>query len=375
MGFHKYSVMGELAKFLDVGARARSNYTCFTQHPAEVTALFSEANPWFHANQDAKLLAGDFARMAVFAPRDGLDLIEVDGERVCFFGFFEAIDDSEETRAEVEHLFAQAARWARAQGADKLYGPIDFSTFGDYRLKTSQEDGGLPFAGEPHNPAFYHDLLVSVGARQARAYITQVFASQDIAKKRAKKSAARDALVASGYTFGALSVSFWMEHLERLHGLTDSIFGSNFAYTPLPLQMFKAACGESFVRKCDPDASVVCLAPDGTIAGLFLVYPHYGALLAEGGQISTRALDFKNHLAAIDTSAMPNTAIMKTVGVRRDLRRAGIMDSLTVEVFERGADRYERWFGALIRDDNPSRNFADGVHPEQRTYALYSWGV
>ena len=46
-----------------------------------------------------------------------------------------------------------------------------------------------------------------------------------------------------------------------------------------------------------------------------------------------------------------------------------------IDVFERGADRYERWFGALIRDDNPSRNFADGVHPEQRTYALYSWGV
>ena len=43
--------------------------------------------------------------------------------------------------------------------------------------------------------------------------------------------------------------------------------------------------------------------------------------------------------------------------------------------FDRGAERYERWFGALIRDDNPSRRFADGAHPNQRTYALYSLDV
>ena len=118
--------------------------------------------------------------------------------------------------------------------------------------------------------------------------------------------------------------------------------------------------------------SDMLVAPDGSIAGLFLVYPHYGALIDEGRAVPARALDFENHWGIIDASEMPNTAIMKTVGVRRDLRRMGIMDALTVEVFDRGAERYERWFGALIRDDNPSRRFADGAHPNQRTYALYS---
>lgn len=359
-----------LARFIDLGARARENYTCFLQHPAEVEAMFSDRNPWFLAGQEAKLLVGDFARMALFAPA-----AEVDGERVCFFGFFEAIDDSDATRVEVASLLSEALTWAKQRGATKLYGPIDFSTFGDYRLKTSEEEGAVPFAGEPQNPMFYGKLLESAGAREARAYLTQIFGSRDIARQRAIKSKVRDALLTQGYQFRSMSVGFWMDCLPKLHELTDSIFGSNFAYTPLPYEMFQAACGESFIRKCDPVASVVCVAPDGSIAGLFLVYPHYGALLDEGRAVPARALDFENHWGIIDASEMPNTAIMKTVGVRRDLRRMGIMDALTVEVFDRGAERYERWFGALIRDDNPSRRFADGAHPNQRTYALYSLDV
>ena len=162
-----------------------------------------------------------------------------------------------------------------------------------------------------------------------------------------------------------------MDRLRELHGLADSIFGDNFGYTPLPWPLFERACGPGYIGRADPNASVICFDTAGDVAGLFLVYPHYGGLLAGGGVVAASEISFAAHAADALAAAAQPTAVMKTVGVRHDLRRRGVMDALVLEVFERGDERYDRWFGALIRADNPSRNFADGSHPDERRYGLY----
>lgn len=358
--------------FLAIGARARQRpgHTCFGEEREALAFAFSRDNPWFRGGQEAALVYGEHARLALFAPRPGV----INGAPSCFFGYFEAAEH-EDAPAEVAALLAHAREWSRARGATQLYGPINFSTYGDYRLKVAEEPGALPFLGEPHNPPGYAALLEAAGATRRQRYVTQIFDSEHVAAQRERKQTSREALRRRGYRFEALSVQLWMDHLRELHALTDSIFGDNFAYTPLPSALFERMCGERFIARCDPTTSVVALGPDGAIAGVFLTSPHYGALLTGAQAPRASALSYEEHWPALARLEAAHTLVMKTVGVRRELRGEGLMSALTLEVFDRGEDRYARWMGALIREDNPSRRFADGLHPEQREYALYGVDV
>ena len=148
-------------RFYAIGAEARSRYVCFAQTREALEIAFGPANPWFGTSEGA-LLWGEGARLAVFAPAG----LRVDGERAGFFGFFESIGGEGEGD-EVSRLIGAVRAWGRRRGLSAMYGPIDFSTFGPYRLKLREEEGGLPFLSEPQNPVRYADLLRG-GARRSR---------------------------------------------------------------------------------------------------------------------------------------------------------------------------------------------------------------
>ena len=106
-------------------------------------ASFSAANDWFARGCALALCVPGRARLAVFRAPD----CRVDGRPAAFFGYFEAGDDAVAAGA----LLERASEWARAAGAEVLYGPVDFDTLGRYRLRTAVEPGGgLPFPGEPY---------------------------------------------------------------------------------------------------------------------------------------------------------------------------------------------------------------------------------
>ena len=352
--------------FIEIGLRARAYSHRFEPSRALLDTTFGPHNPWFHS-QEGALFWGEETRLATFAPTG----LHIDGAQAGFFGYFESSCEPG-SGEEVKKMLAHAARWGAARGLERTYGPVDFSTHGMYRLKTGEEQGALPFLGEPHTPLRYAPLLTSAGAEVVGRYVTQIFSTDEIASKHARKRSVRDRLVRQGWRFLALTPSFWLAHLSCLHILSESIFGENFAYTPISYEAFERACGERFIALFDPMTSVVALDPQGEIAGLFLVQPHYGALFDGPGALDPQARSFEQDWPSIERAAMTPTAIMKTVGVRRDRRGLGVMDALTVEVFDRGVTRYSRWFGALIRDDNPSRRFAHDAHSTQRDYALFS---
>jgi hypothetical protein len=47
------------------------------------------------------------------------------------------------------------------------------------------------------------------------------------------------------------------------------------------------------------------------------------------------------------------------------------MAALGAAVIDRGVGRYDRWIGAMIRADNPSRRFGAEHMDVERRYALY----
>lgn len=324
---------------------------------------FSAGNPWFAGGSATALCIAGRARLAVFRPHDCV----VEGRPAAWFGYFETQNDSEAVGA----LLGEAESWARARGAKVLYGPIDFNTFSKYRVRVTAEPGGVPFPGEPYNPPYYARLLEGAGFGVAQQYVTQICAVRP-SPLAAKLEIAR-VVAEAGYAIEPLDGASWLAALPELHCVADEIFGENFAYTPVTYPQFTATHGAPVARRLCPRTSVLARGPDGDIAGFFLVFPHYGPLVMRGsslGRIPASELSYDEHDSVL-VAAGHTIAVGKTVGVRPRHRGRGLMSALAATVIDRGVGRYDRWVGAMIRADNPSRRFGTEHMEFERSYALY----
>jgi hypothetical protein len=231
----------------------------------------------------------------------------------------------------------------------------------------------LPFLGEPYNPDDYPERLNRLGfaiAQENRTYVGSVMIAQ---RSVPAQRPVRDGLVAQGFTFAPLSPAEWLRRLLELHGLFDAIFVGNFAYTPLSYQAFAGGCGPGFIAKACPETSILTLALNGELAGLFLSAPHYGSLVnqgAGGDRVASNDLRFDPHGLALRSRGKP-TVLAKTVGVARAYRIVGLMGATTVTSFDAGLAIYDTWLGALIRCDNCSVNYAARRSLRERRYGLF----
>ena len=339
--------------------------------PEDAQALaraFGPDNPWFDSpgHEALTLCAPGLGRLAVFKPGS----LTLQGLPCGFFGYWEAAPDQERAQ---RALFEQAARWAKAHGLRRLYGPIQFSTYGRYRLRTWAEPQAQTFLGEPYNPPDYGPQLQALGLTRAQGYVTQISDHATLRQVIDQKLTLAQAMHERGYTSHALTPQLWLSRLPELHAMIDAIFGGNFAYTPLSFEAFARACGEPFVARADPQASVMITDPDGALAAFLLVYPDYSPLLvraAGADRVHPDALRYEQHAAAAAAHGA-DAAIFKTVGVHPAHRRQGIMDALSASSMVGCQQRYARLIGALIREDNPSRNFSRDHLLFERTYHLY----
>jgi ribosomal protein S18 acetylase RimI-like enzyme len=338
------------------------------EEPGPVRQAFSPANPWFRSGRAATLCIPGRARLAVFRA----DGCRVAGRDTAFFGYLESDADGTALSA----LFAQAAEWAREAGADTLCGPIDFDSYGRYRLRTGVDPaGGMPFTGEPYNPHYYPRLLERAGFAVVQEYATRIAAG---VRPDARQRAALQAVTRAGYEIEALDGARWLALLPELHRKADEIFGAGFAYTPVPPERFALLYGAALACRLCPRTSVLARSAAGEIAGFFLCFPDYGPLLVQGagaGRVAAGALSYAEH-APVLVATGSRTVVAKTAGVAPAHRRRGLMDALSASAIERGAQHYDRWISALVRVGNPSGGYADRLAGrgggEQRTYALYA---
>jgi GNAT superfamily N-acetyltransferase len=338
------------------------------EEPESVHQAFSPANPWFRSGRAATLCVPRRARLAVFRA----DGCRVAGRNAAFFGYLESEPDGTALSA----LLEQAAEWARAAGADTLCGPIDFDSYGRYRLRTDVgAAGGMPFPGEPYNPPCYPRLLARAGFTVVQEYATRIAAG---VRPDARQRAALEAVISAGYDIQALDGPRWLALLPELHRKADDIFGAGFAYTPVPLERFALLYGAALARRLCPRTSVLARSAAGEIAGFFLCFPDYGPLLVQGAgvaRVTAAELSYAEH-APVLAAAGSRTVVAKTAGVAPAHRRRGLMGALSASAIDRGAQHYDRWISALVRSGNPSGRYADRLAGrgggEQRTYALYA---
>ncbi len=332
------------------------------EDPQDLTRQFSPANPWFAQGKAWIGVIPGQARLAGFRVPGQV----IDGEEAAFFGFWDSIDDD----APNDALFAALKDWARASGATRLYGPINFTTFGANRLRLDAFEHGA-FPGEPWNPPYYPALLARQGFDIRYKYLSTFAKVADILPDVQRDYLRVRPKLEQAVRFSEMTPEFWLENLDELYGFVHQVFGANFAYTPITLETFRQVCGASFARKFCPKTSILARAHDGRIAGFFLVYPDYAPLLrqANPSRVDAGAVNWAEHFPQLPA---PRLALAKTGGVHPDFRAIGLFTAMGCELTLRADGIYDEIAGTLVREDNASLHFA-ARHGQARQhhYALY----
>jgi hypothetical protein len=351
--------------FFDIAKSVYANNPFWiAENEIQIRQQFSESNGYFNQAKAQVFVIDDCARLVGFFNPGNV----IEGEQVAYFGFWETHDDFDVNA----QLFAEFESWAKQQGAQRIYGPISFSTYGDNRLRIDGFDN-KPFIGEPANPEYYPQFLQQLGYDIKYGYASYIHEdSRGLAMQmQAPLEQALTRLEQSDlgkFSIEKLDGETWMSHLDQLYPLVDMIFKQNFAYTPISEATFKAQCGESFAKKLCPNTSVLVKDEQGDIAGFFLVYPDYSELVNQSGLgVSVSDVNFHEHYPLL---AKPRLALAKTGGIHPKYRSSGIFTIMSMQLTVWSHDFYEHISGAMVREDNHSIHYAK-VGPVERRYGLF----
>lgn len=318
--------------------------------------FFSADNPYFEKCHATVLIHGTDARLVGFYNPE----LEIEGERAVYFGFWETKNNVSINR----ELFSKLELWAqridsKADAPLKVYGPINFSTYQNNRLRMDEfEDGS--FIDEPHNPSYYSDILEQLAFEKKYSYITAINKDVDKLIQQITPSFTKLKKSVEGlFSFERLTSEVWLDSLETLYPLVDAIFSQNFAYSPISWETFKVQCGKSFSKKLCPETSVLVRDSEGEIAGFFITYPDYSSLVNQSAvnviePMSVSGINYEKHYQQLKS---PRLLLAKTCGIAPKYRSSGLFPLMSMQLTLWAESLYEHISGAMIREDNASESF------------------
>ncbi len=328
-----------------------------------INFLFSKQHQFFKTGTAEILTINDELRIAVFCNSTHL----IEGEKAVFFGYWETIDDLTLN----EMAFEWVEKWAKKQGASIIYGPINFSTFNNYRLRTDDNLGkDMPFIGEPYHPTYYPQLLDKLGFEKKYNYYSQV-ANGRLVKyiQKASKAKIEKLFEKSPYTITHLTKEIWYNHQEEFYHLIEKTFSKNFAYTSISFEDFQNSFVPSVAKRLHPKYSSVVFNEKREIIGFFITYPHFYQLCTHHleNPILKKDLSYEKDYQKLET---PNL-LLKTAGVHKDYQGEGIFNLMGSFILYHFNTHEANIIATTIREDNHSFNFVKDFDVKLREYALY----
>lgn len=176
-------------------------------------------------------------------------------------GNFECINDAEVAKA----LLDAACGIASEQDAAVVLGPMEGSTWNNYRFKTSS--AGVPaFITEMQHPAYYPELWQLAGFRSVASYVSNRATVMPVHEDSVF-------FTDQGLTVRRLDPERLEAELDHVYPLCHAAFAQSPYFSPIPREAFvaklmqlKPLLGKSFTRIVDdaqgtPQAFILCL-PD-----------------------------------------------------------------------------------------------------------------
>lgn len=239
-------------------------------------------------------------------------------------------------------LLNTAAATLRSRGCFKAIGPIDGSTWRNYRLVV-ERGTEPPFFLEPQSPAEYPDYFSKALFREHTSYFSAL--ATDLGKRDPLVAQASERLAQNGVSIREIDMSNFDAELRLIYAVSTLSFSKNYLYTPISegdfLLMYRKL--QNYI---DPRLS----------------------LMADRGR------DLVGFLFSLpDLLRDPrDTVILKTTAVLPGLRNGGLGNVLVAECHERArAYGFKRVIHALMHESNSSRNLSSRYAVPFRRYALF----
>ena len=246
-----------------------------------------------------------------------------------------------------EDFIKAAKEYRKKHGSEKIVGPLNFSTYNTYRLK-SQEDLPHHLMEPPYDPDLY-DLL-KTHSEIFESYLTyEINDFEKLLDWSKQFDEIDDSVMKDQYTLQVIDTKFWIENIERFYRSADQVFGENLAYSSLSFETFKAKYGEQ-------------------AAGLICPFTSRALISKENEKIVGIILNF------IDiTAADRKRLLIKTMGVHPDHRHMGLsFIYLLKEIIPQVRQNYDQAFLCLMREGNLPSLFAKDISQKDRHYHLFS---
>ncbi len=195
---------------------------------------------------------------AIVNPR----LVDDQGQPYGLLGFF-ACADHDDT---AHRLLDEGLEWLANRGVAMVRGPINFTTWHDYRLLTSSDaEGWIP--GEPYHHDYYPRLWAAAGFEPAASYSTNWLA--DPAAYLDELEARAASCRAAGYEVRALAGA---ADLETIFELSRRGFAEAWMYSSIERDEFDALYSRARLETLAPHSYVVT-AGDGEPVGFLHTLP------------------------------------------------------------------------------------------------------
>ncbi len=256
---------GNSASILEHFAALGGELYAGDRHPAAPSAaatlaLLGAGNPTRRRCQLMAFLAdGPTARGRVAAMINP-QLCDQDGRPFGLLGFFECQDHEDTAR----RLIDLALEWLDREGCRVVRGPINFTTFHNYRLVTaSHRTGYIP--GEPYHPDFYPRLWRAAEFTPVARYSSNHTPFEILAQFESAAEFSR----AAGYTVRHFAGA---NDLPALYELTLATFAKAWMFSPITREEFDALYSPERVEMVAP-YSILAEAPDGQPVGFLYGYP------------------------------------------------------------------------------------------------------
>jgi GNAT superfamily N-acetyltransferase len=281
-----------------------------------------------------------------------------EGEQ-AYFAYWETSKEVEKSRQAFSLLQADA----RAKAKTSISGPYHFNTFHRYRLRLDEPNWQV-FDREPVNPVYYADLLAAIGFLPSLHFESRLIRSRDIPALYQDKQFFLKSLQQRPFSFIPLMPQHWQQFEQEIFELVQAIFSQNPGYRSVPEQEFRLLYNQDFAEKLCPYSSVLFQdTRTGRLAAMSFCHPNYSALNLGPGQAPVYARDFPK--------LKKKVMLAKSVGVHPDYRQQGLMSYLAAYAMQSFHALYDEALFCLMRSDNHSLQFTQGLPYEKARYALY----
>ena len=239
------------------------------------------------------------------------------------FGQFEALPNQEA----VDRLIKAVAEKSRQMGKSLLIGPMNGSTWEEYRLAV--DNANFTYLFDLEHPAYYPDLLQAAGMEEFAGYTTNV--DRQLSFDAHRLARAEQLLAPLQLTYRNIQLAHLEEELSAVHRFCMSAFAPNLLFTPVAAPRFQA---KYLIVKALIRPEYVLLAEDaaGELCGLLFAIPNYQDPDGKG-------------------------IVLKTLAKRPGKRYAGLATKLGAMFYEKiRADGFEYVIHAFMEDNNASNN-------------------